>query len=407
MLRRWAFRRCAALALAALAGLAIATDRPARAADGSESSAPAPKVTVAKAQQRELVETAVVTGTLVARDEVLVGPEIEGLRIVEILADEGEFVAKDQVLARLARDVLEAQLARSDATLKVADASIEQAKSQIVQMEAALSQSVPALSRARDLVKAGAGTQAALEQRATEQQTNEARLTAAKNGLALTLADKTNKEAQRRELLLRLAHTEIRAPSAGLISRRTARLGAIASSISEPLFRIISNGQIELEAEVPQLQVVRIVEGQTAAVTIGDGITVFGRVRLVSPEIDRTSRLGKVRIALANDRRVRIGAFARATIETQRRRAIAVPMGAVLFDGADPFVQIVESGKIIQRKVKPGLRAQGLSEIVEGISQDDLVVVRAAPFLREGDRVTSVEATLDLVAKPSNGPEDN
>jgi HlyD family secretion protein len=109
-----------------------------------------------------------VTGTLVARDEVLVGPEIEGLRIVEILADEGEFVARDQVLARLARDVLEARLAQWDATLKVADASIEQAKSQIVQMQAALSQSSPALGRARELVNEGAGTQAAFEQRATE-----------------------------------------------------------------------------------------------------------------------------------------------------------------------------------------------------------------------------------------------
>jgi HlyD family secretion protein len=182
---------------------------------------------------------------------------------------------------------------------------------------------------------------------------------------------------------------------------------AIASSISEPLFRIISNGQIELEAEAPQLQMARIVDGQTANVTIGDGVSVVGRVRLVSPEIDRTSRLGKVRIALPNDPRVRIGAFARATIETQRRRAIAVPMGAVLFDGSDPFVQIVESGKIVQRKVKPGLRAQGMSEIVEGISENDFVVVRAAPFLRQGDEVTSVEAGVDLVARPSNGPEDN
>jgi len=407
MVQKTSFCQCAVLVLALLAAAEIAIGFPARAADALLSSAAAPRVTVAKAQLRELIATTVVTGTLVARDEVLVGPEIEGLRIVEILADEADFVAKDQVLARLARDVLDAQLAQWDATLKVADAAIEQAKSQIDQMQAALSQSSPALTRARDLVKAGAGTQAALEQRATEQQTNEAKLTAAKNGLVLAIADKTNKEAQRRELLVRLAHADIRAPSAGLISRRTARLGAIASSISEPLFRIISNGQIELEAEVPQLQVARIEEGQTASVIVGDGVSVIGHVRLVSPEIDRTSRLGKVRIALPNDPRVRIGAFARASIETQRRRAIAVPMGAVLFDGSDPFVQIVESGKIAQRKVKPGLRAQGLSEIIEGISEDDLVVARAAPFLREGDQVTSVEATLDVVARPSNGPEDN
>jgi HlyD family secretion protein len=108
MLRKRAFCRCAALVLMPLAGFGIATGFAARAADTSVSPAAVPRVTVAKARQWELVETAVVTGTVVARDEVLVGPEIDGLRIVEILVDEGEFVAKDQVLARLARDGLEA-----------------------------------------------------------------------------------------------------------------------------------------------------------------------------------------------------------------------------------------------------------------------------------------------------------
>jgi HlyD family secretion protein len=58
-----------------------------------------------------------VTGSLVAREEVLVGPEVEGLRVTEVLADEGTRVKKGDVLVRLVSDTLEAQLAQHDAAL--------------------------------------------------------------------------------------------------------------------------------------------------------------------------------------------------------------------------------------------------------------------------------------------------
>ena len=74
-------------------------------------------VTVTRATLGEMVETAFVNGTLVAREEILVGPEIEGLRVTEVLADEGDQVKKGQVLARLVSTTLEAQVAQNDAAL--------------------------------------------------------------------------------------------------------------------------------------------------------------------------------------------------------------------------------------------------------------------------------------------------
>src|SRR5262245_58836873 len=77
----------------------------------------APAVTVGPARERTFVERLFVSGSLVARDEAMVGAQIDGLRIVELLAEDGDRVAKDQVLARLDRSQLDAMLAQNDAAL--------------------------------------------------------------------------------------------------------------------------------------------------------------------------------------------------------------------------------------------------------------------------------------------------
>ena len=108
----------------------------------------APVVTTVFAGRAELVDAVQVTGTLVAREEILVGPEIEGLRIVDLLAEEGDTVAQGQVLARLSRDQLDAQLGQSTASLRRADAAIAQSKSAIAQFEAQAALKAATLARA-------------------------------------------------------------------------------------------------------------------------------------------------------------------------------------------------------------------------------------------------------------------
>ena len=150
------------------------------------------------------------------------------------------------MLARLSKETLVAQVAQSDAQLGRADAAIAQAQSSITLAEAAIAQSEPALTRARSLVRTGAGTEATLEQRISEHNANLARLNSARRGLALAEADKKNLQAQRQELDIRLARAEVKAPAAGLVSRRTARVGGLASMAAEPMFRIIANGEVEI-----------------------------------------------------------------------------------------------------------------------------------------------------------------
>ncbi|MBL8588988.1 MAG: efflux RND transporter periplasmic adaptor subunit [Methylobacteriaceae bacterium] len=375
----------ALLALAAPAAIAAdAAVPPGAAKDGRAL----PVVSVARIAPTELVETVRVTGTLVAREDVVVGPELEGARIVEILVDEGDRVEKGQVLARLARDTLDAQLAQSAAQLARSDAAIAQARAAIAQAEAALMQSGPALERAQALVKRGAGTDAALDAREAEHAANKARLASAKDGLVAAEAEKKALEAARRELEVRVGRTEVKAPAAGLIARKSARLGAIASMAApDGLFRIVAGGDVELEAEAPDFRLARIREGQKAAILDAADRRLEGTVRLVSPEIDRASRMGRLRIAVGVDRGLRVGGFARGEIETARRTALAAPASALQTDGEGPYAQLVKDGRIVQRRVKTGLSVDGRVEILDGLVDGDSVVARAGAFLREGDAV--------------------
>jgi HlyD family secretion protein len=353
--------------------------------------APAPAVSVTRAAEREITERAVVTGTLVPREEVLVAPELEGLRITEVLVEEGDSVTKGQVLARLATDLLETELARNTASVARAEAGVAQARSQIVQAEAAQVEAAQALERTRSLIKGGNTTEAQLEQRVSAARAAEGRLAAARDGLRIAEAERQSDDAQRRDIQVRLARAAIKAPQPGIIARKNAKVGATATAAGDPLFRIIANGEIELEGDVTETQLVRLREGAPAQIGIDQGRTIEGRVRNISPEVDRTTRLGRVRIALPRDPALRIGAFARGTVELARTTGVAVPLSAVLYSAKGAAVQIVVDGRIQTRQIRTALSADSFIQ-VEGISTGDLVVTRAGSFLRDGDAVRPVLA---------------
>src|SRR5664279_1859341 len=106
-----------------------------------------PAVTVTEAKKISFVDNVLVTGSLVPREEVLVSPEIDGYRLTELLAEEGDHVQKGQVLAKLSREILEAQLAQNTASLSKTQAAEDQVRNQITESEATLRQVQDAFNR--------------------------------------------------------------------------------------------------------------------------------------------------------------------------------------------------------------------------------------------------------------------
>ncbi|PPC84898.1 MAG: efflux transporter periplasmic adaptor subunit, partial [Hyphomicrobium sp.] len=159
-----------------------------------------PTVTVSKITMANFVETTVVSGSLIPREEILVAPEIEGLRVVELFADEGSVVKKGQVLARLVSEQLDAQMAQNDAAIARSSAAIAQAKSAIVEAEARAKEARAQLERAEPLRKSGYLSGAIYDQRQSAASTAEAQVIAARDGLTAAEAEKTQAEAQKREV---------------------------------------------------------------------------------------------------------------------------------------------------------------------------------------------------------------
>ena len=113
-------------------------------------------------------------------------------------------------------------------------------------------------------------------------------------------------------------------------------------------------------------------------------------MRLVSPEVDKATRLGRVRIFLGDNPGLRVGAFARGTIETANGHGLAVPASAILYGPDGATVQVVRDSRVETRRIKTGLAGGALVEVTKGLSEGDLVVARSGTFLRDGDAVRPV-----------------
>lgn len=350
-----------------------------------------PSITVARAARREIVETLTTTGTLVARDEILVGAQIDGLRLESWLVEVGDHVEKGQTLARLDRDMLDMQALQNQSSVARAEAAIAQTQAAIAEAEATVVEADAALRRAETLKKTGNATEEVLVTRQAAARIAAARVEAQKQNLKAAQSDRTLAEAQGREIALRLARTEVKAPAAGVVASRTARVGQIVGMAGEPLFKLVRDGAIELEAEATETRLHSVAVGQPATVEVaGLPQPVRGTVRLVAPTVDAASRLGLVKVALPVDKDLRPGLFARGRIETRRRVGIAVPQSALLFGADGVRVQVVKDGVVQDRKVVLGVSdAEGV-EIVSGVSEGEDVVERAGGFLRDGDRITPV-----------------
>jgi len=180
----------------------------------------------------------------------------------------------------------------------------------------------------------------------------------------------------------------LHAPAGGLIIKSNADVGTVFSAKGDPLFQIAVDNIIEIDAEVPGLYIAEIEPGQVAAVTLEQG-QVSGRVRQVGGEISPVSHMGHVRIDVPPDVPLRVGGFAKATIDTRHSCGVSVPRSAVAHTSDGVSVQIVRGHIIETHRVRLGLHSDNDVEISEGVRLGDLVVAYAGSSLRDGDEVTT------------------
>lgn len=164
--------------------------------------------------------------------------------------------------------------------------------------------------------------------------------------------------------------------------------GAPASPQAGPMFRISVNNEVELDAQVPAAQMLKLNPGATVRISRDDAPDLVGRVRLVSPEIDRDNQLGHVRISLTNNPSLKVGMFARASIDAKRSCGVAIPNTAI----DHLTVQVVKGNTIETRNVRVGLVSDTSTEILQGLNVGDIIVADAGSSLHDGDQIKTTFA---------------
>ena len=308
-------------------------------------------------------------GELVAKDDVAVGSALQGQQISEVLVEVGENVQKGQILALLDNAGVKAKFDQQTAALEAAKQNLNSAK-------AAFSEASSALKRAKSLAAKKAISSQELEQASTKEASARANLNSAK-------AQISQIDAQISEAKDQLAKASIVAPVSGVVTAKKVQIGALTSG--EALFNIAKDGIIELSADADAAELAQIKVGMSAQAQIyGVKEAVNGKVRLVPVSVDTSSRLGKVKISLDGGAKF-IGSYAKAVIDLPEFSALALPAQAVSFTEAGAFATIIKDGKAQKRKIQTGLRANGLVQVISGVSEDDEVALKAAALVNDGE----------------------
>ncbi|KIC59715.1 RND transporter [Brevundimonas nasdae] len=351
----------AVLAVLLLAGCGGGEDKK---ADGKEAAGARQTVTAATVSQINLARTVSASGSVSAWEEVPVAAETGGLTAVAVYVDEGSYVRQGQPLVQMNDVLLRAQLRQQQAQVQLAEANVARDNA--------------ALDRAQQLKERGFLSQASLDTALANQRSSNANLAAARAALSQTQTQ--------------LSQATIRAPVGGLIISRSVTKGQIIAAGTE-LFRMVRDGRLELDAQVPETELALVRAGQSATITSSEAGQTTGSVRIVTPEVNSQTRLGLARISLAPGAQLRPGMFARAEIAVGDQPALVVPASAVVYREAKAGVYVVGQGDVVRFvPVTTGVRS-GDRVAVTGVQAGQRVVVQGAGFLGEGDHVTVSPAT--------------
>ena len=347
----------------------------------ADTSAPKPALSVgtARPERASLPLTLAANGNIAAWQEATIGSESSGLRLAEVRVNVGDRVRAGELLARfaddsVAADVAQAQAALSEAVATEADAAANARRAQTLQSSGALSAQQ-------------------ISQYQTAAATAAARVEASRAALA----------AQQ----LRLRHTRLVAPDDGVISARDATVGAVVNAGTE-LFRMIRKGRLEWRAEVTANELGRIVPGTPVQISVANGATLGGRVRMIAPTVDVHTRIALVYVDLLTPDTAQAGGvqtpalagmFARGEFELGRSAALTVPQQAVVLrDGFAYVFRVNPNRRVARLKIVTGRRLGERVEVLDGLAADTEIVAAGAGFLNDGDLVKVVAA-----ARPAQG----
>ncbi|MSP74729.1 MAG: efflux RND transporter periplasmic adaptor subunit [Rhodospirillaceae bacterium] len=315
---------------------------------------------------RGLVDTVRFTGTTQPVDQTIVKARVPG-RLAEVLVREGDKVTKGQVLARFEAAELQAKANERRSALDAARADARWTSRDRSDKESLASRNIVSQSAA-----------------------DQARATAENRSSMVAVA-----EAQLEVAMRNLADAQVVAPFDGVVGERLANQGE-SLPIDGKILALLDTSHVEIAAQMPAADVVRLRVDQPATVTLeGFGDRTFnGRITRISPTTQAGSRSIPVYVEIVDRHEaLRGGLFAMGIVNVQEKsHALAVPASAMRKDDQGDFVLAIENGVLVRKPVG-AVRTWSRGELVEvkGLDSGMQIVSAPLPGLKAGQRVKVIE----------------
>jgi RND family efflux transporter MFP subunit len=344
-----------------------------------KTTEPAPVAArVLNLEPRPFAATVAVTGTLVSPARVEVKAETTG-RLLRFDKEEGAWVAAGEVVAQANSEATRLSLRQAETGVTVAQAALDRAR--LIEQH-----SRTELDRARNLLKSGGITDKDLKAAELSERDARAQVAVAQAQLeqARAAIDLAHKQVR---------DSDIKSPISGQIQKKYATKGAYVEPAT-PVFQVVDNGRLELEAPVATIDLASVRNGQNVRFRVNSypGTTFEGTIIETNPAVEADTRSAKVRIRVANSGgRLKAGMFAEGEILTgHEAQALIVPTDAVYRDdrsAKDCFVFVLDAGKAVKRAVRLGREHGTELEVAEGLKPGDQVIAEQNIQIAEGVRI--------------------
>jgi len=333
--------------------------------EDAEEEAPAIPVETAKPTRGDIDAMYSGTAPIEAFADATVIAKVGG-EIREILAEEGDDVTSGQILARLDGDRLRLEKDQAEANLR----KLQRDHQRNVDL------------RDKDLISTGDFEKIQYEMEALQ--------------ATFDLAE------------LELGYTIIRAPINGVVSERFIKIGNTID-VNDQTFQVTSLEPLISYLHVPEREYRRLDPGQGASIEVDalQGMSFDAMVARISPVVDPETGTFKITIEVRDpSRRLKPGMFGRINIVyDSRTMALQIPRSAIIEEAGQSAVFIVTGDTAEKRMIQTGYSAAGNVEVLEGLADDDEIVIVGQSNLKDGSRVSVINATEATDLSASNAPD--
>lgn len=348
-------------------------------------------VAVDTAKRGNVLKELVASGQLIGEQFVVASPKISG-KVASVPVEVGSVVRAGDTLFTLDDSDIRAQVQQAEATVAVSQAKLKAAQDN-------RDNAAKQYERYKKLYEQGAVSADTFDAYVLKQQqaqSEEPEATLAKDVASLAY--------QRNQL----ANTVITAPFSGTVAQRNVDVGGIVSSTTQAV-TLVDLSRVKVQVSVGEQQIGKIKQGQEVKVIVPSiqAESFTGVVANLSPAADSKTKSYLIEVKMDNpDHVFKQGMFAEVHIVTDRsEKALTVPVDAIVQRTGENYVYTVAEGAAKENKVKVGISDGKVTEIIEGLSEGDQVIVLGQQGLVNGSKVVVQGGQGGPGGKPDQGDQ--